>query len=102
MVTPLVVVFAGLDESERHGGRTLDRLRPTLSYTTLWDATVLGEVARRADVSGPFYSLAFLAGLTGGVAAVLAVRRGERSLLAVLVVLPLLVAVGFGLAELFG
>lgn len=63
---------------------------------------VLGEAARRADVSGPFYPLAFLAGLMGGVAAVLAVRRGERSLLAVLAVLPLLVAVGFGLAELFG
>ena len=63
---------------------------------------VLGEVARRGDVSGPFYPLAFLAGLLGGVAAVLAIRRGERSLLAALAVLPLLVAVGFGLAELLG
>ena len=27
------------DEFERHGGRTLDRLRPTRSYTTLWDVT---------------------------------------------------------------
>ena len=39
VVTPLVVVSEGLDESERLGGRTLDRLRPTLSYTTLWDVT---------------------------------------------------------------
>ncbi len=38
VVTPLVVVFAGPDESERHGGRTT-RLRPTRSYTTLRDVT---------------------------------------------------------------
>jgi hypothetical protein len=63
---------------------------------------VLGESARRGDVSGPFYPLAFLAGLVGGVAAILAVRRGERSLLAMLAFLPFLTGVGFGLAELFG
>lgn len=64
--------------------------------------SVIGEAARRADVSGPFYSLAFLVGLIGGVAAVRAVRGGERSLFAVLAVLPLVVAVAWGLAELFG
>ena len=63
---------------------------------------VLGEAARRGDVVGPFYPLAFLAGIFGGVAVVLAVRRGERSLLVMLAALPLLVAVGFGLAELIG
>jgi len=29
----------GTDESERRGGRTLIRLRPVRSYTTLWDVT---------------------------------------------------------------
>src|SRR4051794_13892623 len=29
----------GTDESERHGGRINHRLRPTPSYTTLWDVT---------------------------------------------------------------
>ena len=62
---------------------------------------VLGEAARRIDVVGPFYSLAFLAVLAGGVAAVLAVHRGERSFLTMLAFLPLLLVVGFGLAELF-
>lgn len=60
----------------------------------------LGEAARRGDVVGPFYPLAFLAGIFGGIAAVLAIRRGERSLLVMLAALPLLIAVGFGLAEL--
>ena len=63
---------------------------------------VLGEAARRGDVGGPFYPLAFVLGLLGGVAAILAVRHGERSLLAVLAFLPLLLGVGFGLAELLG
>ena len=63
---------------------------------------VLGEAARRGDVSGPFYPLAFALGLVGGVAGILAVRRGERSLLAMLAFVPLLLGVGFGLAELFG
>jgi hypothetical protein len=64
---------------------------------------VLGEATRRGDVTGPFYPLAFLAGLVGGVAAIRAVcSLGERSLLAMLAFLPLLVGVGFGLAELFG
>ena len=63
---------------------------------------VLGEVARQGDVRGPFYPLAFGLGLAGGVAALFAVRRGERSLLATLAFLPLLVGGGFGLAELFG
>lgn len=65
-------------------------------------AGVLGEAARRGDVSGPFYPLAFIAGLAGGVAAILALRRGERSLLAMLAFLPLLLGSGFGLAELLG
>lgn len=62
---------------------------------------VLGEAAR-GNVSGPFYPAAFLVGLIGGVAAVVAVRRGERSLLAMLAFLPLLLAVGFAVAELLG
>jgi hypothetical protein len=37
-----------------------------------------------------------------GVAAVAAVRRGERSLLALVAFLPLLIGVGFGVAELLG
>ena len=56
---------------------------------------VLGEAARRGDVVGPFYPLAFVLGLVGGVAAILAVRRGERSLLAMLAFLPLLIGVSF-------
>lgn len=63
---------------------------------------VLGEAARRGDVGGPFYPLALLAALVGGGAAIVAVRRGERSLVVMLAVLPLVVAVGFGLAELLG
>lgn len=43
-----------------------------------------------------------MTGLLSGVAAIVAVRRGERSLLAMLGFLPLLVGVSFGLAELFG
>jgi hypothetical protein len=61
---------------------------------------LFGEAARRGDVRGPFYPLAFLAGLVGGVAAILAVRHGERSLIAMLALPPLLLGVGFGLAEL--
>jgi hypothetical protein len=38
----------------------------------------------------------------GGAAAVLAVRRGERSLLAMVALLPFLLGVSFGLAELLG
>ena len=63
---------------------------------------VLGEAARRGDVGGPLYPLALLAALVGGGAAVVAARRGERSLVVMLAVLPLVVAVGFGLAELLG
>jgi hypothetical protein len=63
---------------------------------------VLGEVARQGDVRGPFYSLAFVLGLAGSVAALFAVRRGERSPLAMLAFLPLLVGVSFGFAELLG
>src|SRR5205814_2262100 len=37
--SPLVNSLAGTDESERRGGRTSTRLRPTRSYTTLWDVT---------------------------------------------------------------
>jgi len=43
VVTPLVVVFAELDESERHGGRNLTRLRPMRSYTTLRDVTPVAK-----------------------------------------------------------
>jgi len=63
---------------------------------------LLGEAARRGDVGGPFYPLAFLAALAGGGAAIVAVRRGERSLVVILAVLPLVVAAGFGLVELLG
>ena len=63
---------------------------------------VVGEAARRGDQQGPFYAVAFMAGLLGGVAAILAIRRGERSLPAMLGFVPLLVGVGFGLAEVFG
>ena len=63
---------------------------------------VLGEAARRGDQPGPFYAVAFMTGLFGGVAAILAIRRGERSLLAMLGFIPLLVGVSFGVAELFG
>ena len=63
---------------------------------------VIGEAARQADVRGPFYPLALVLGLVGGIAAILAVRRGERSLLAMLAFIPLLIGVGFGLAELLG
>jgi hypothetical protein len=48
VVTPLVVVSEGLDESERHGGRTTHRLRPTPSYTTPWDVTQALRLAKRA------------------------------------------------------
>jgi hypothetical protein len=37
--SPLVVILGRTDESERRGGRTNLRLRPTRSYTTLWDVT---------------------------------------------------------------
>jgi hypothetical protein len=63
---------------------------------------VLGEAARREEVPGPFYAVAFASGLLGGVAAIVAVRRGERSLLALLAFLPLLIGMGFGVAELLG
>jgi hypothetical protein len=63
---------------------------------------VLGEAARRGDVPGPLYPAALLAGLLGGVAAVIAVRDGERSLLTMLAFIPLLIGASFGLAELLG
>jgi hypothetical protein len=62
----------------------------------------IGEAARQGDVRGPFYPLALVLGLVGGIAAILAVRRGERSLLAMLAFIPLLIGVGFGIAELLG
>jgi hypothetical protein len=31
------------DDHERRGGRTTDRLRPTRSYTTLWDVTLVSS-----------------------------------------------------------
>jgi hypothetical protein len=63
---------------------------------------VIGEAARQGDVPGPFYAVALTTGLFGGAAAVLAVRRGERSLLAMVALLPFLLEVSFGLAELLG
>jgi len=48
--------LGGLDEFERRGGRTPTRLRPTRSYTTLWDATAETIAApdrvRRRDLLG--------------------------------------------------
>ena len=61
-----------------------------------------GEVARRAEVLGPFFPLAFSTALLGGFAAVLAVRRGERSLLAMVAFVPPLVGVAFGIGEVLG
>jgi hypothetical protein len=61
---------------------------------------VLGEAARRDEIPGPFYALAFVAGVAGGVAAIWAVRTGERSVVALLAFLPLLIGLGFGLTEL--
>lgn len=61
---------------------------------------VLGESARRGDAPGPWYPLAFLAGLLGGVAAMIAFRHGERSLVAMFAFVPLLIGVSFGIAEL--
>jgi hypothetical protein len=46
--------------------------------------------------------VAFASALLAGVAAVVAVRRGERSLLALVALLPLMIGVGFGVAELLG
>jgi hypothetical protein len=63
---------------------------------------VLGEAARREELPGPFYAVAFASALLAGVAAVVAVRRGERSLLALVALLPLMIGVGFGVAELLG
>jgi hypothetical protein len=62
---------------------------------------VLGELAR-GDVAGPFYRFAFLGGLLGGVAALVAVRRGERSLVTMLAFVPFALAVAFGVAQLVG
>jgi hypothetical protein len=62
----------------------------------------LAEAARREELPGPFYAVAFASALLAGVAAVAAVRRGERSLLALVAFLPLLIGVGFGVAELLG
>jgi hypothetical protein len=62
----------------------------------------LGEAARQGGFPGPFYSIAFFAGLLGGGAATIAVRRGERSLVAFLGFAPLLIGAGFGVAELLG
>ena len=61
-----------------------------------------GALRGSTDDVNRFYSLAFVLGLVGGVAALFAVRRGERSLLAMLAFVPLLVGVSFGLAELLG
>jgi hypothetical protein len=39
-VTPLVELhWREADDHERRGGRTITRLGPTRSYTTLWDVT---------------------------------------------------------------
>ena len=63
---------------------------------------VLGEAARREELPGPFFAVAFASALLAGVAAGVAVRRGERSLLALLAFLPLLIGMGFAVTELLG
>ena len=63
---------------------------------------VLGEAARREELPGPFYAVAFASALLAGVAAVAAVRRGERFLVALFAFLPLLIGMGFAAAELLG
>jgi hypothetical protein len=60
---------------------------------------VIGELAR-GDAGGPFYRVAFASGILGGVASLVAIRNGERSLLALLALLPLVVALAFGVASL--
>jgi hypothetical protein len=75
VVTPLVVVFAGLDESERRGGRTFIRLRPTRSYTTLWDVTAGG---RRSDVQALRAGAAALRASKRPVDLYVAVLSGQR------------------------
>jgi hypothetical protein len=61
---------------------------------------VLGELAR-GDV-GPFYRLAFLTAVVAGVAAVVAVGRGDRSLPTVVALVPFAIVVAFGVSQLFG
>ncbi len=62
---------------------------------------VVGEIARR-EVGGPFYRLAFLAVIVGGAVALVAIRRGERSLVTMLAFVPVAIIVAFGAAQLFG
>lgn len=62
---------------------------------------VLGEVAR-GEVGAPFYRVAFLVVIVGGVAALAAIRRGERSLVTMLAFIPVAIVVAFGAAQLFG
>jgi hypothetical protein len=60
-VVLLSSILGGTDESERHGGRTITRLRPTPSYTTLWDVTVRAvasrENARRATAFAVMFGI---------------------------------------------
>jgi hypothetical protein len=62
---------------------------------------LFGELAR-GEVGAPFYRVAFASGILGGIASLVAIRRGEHSLLALLALLPLVVALAFGVASLLG
>ena len=61
---------------------------------------VIGELTRGEGV-GPYYRVAFLVALLGGTAGVVAVRRGERSLVTILAFVPFAIVVAFGVAQLF-
>jgi len=62
---------------------------------------VLGEVAR-GEVEGPFYRVAFLIGIVAVMEALLAIHRGERSIVSMLAFVPAAVIFGFGISQLFG
>ena len=59
---------------------------------------LLGEVAR-GDVVAPFYRVAFPAALLAGVVALVAILRGERSLVTMLAFVPFALALAFGAAQ---
>jgi hypothetical protein len=62
---------------------------------------VVGEIAR-GEVDGPFYRLAFLAVIVAGAVALVAIHRGERSLVTMLAFVPLAIVIAFGAAQLRG
>ena len=59
---------------------------------------LVGEVAR-GDGVAPFYRVAFLAALLAAVVALVAIRRGERSLVTLLAFVPFALALAFGAAQ---